>query len=412
VKCRPKRRAPIAPGLPLVLAALASSLPRPGAAIEDEELELYVAEMLVSDSNVFRLPDIAIAAPAAADPGDRYRHTALGAALDLPVAEQRLTGVVELTRDRYDEFPEIDYDGHRGDLAWLWQVGRRASGQLAHRDESVRGSFSNLQGGVATRQPNLIDSRETFADAAFLVAPGFELGGAVGERRQSNSAAELVVNDLDEDRSALTFSYIARSGNRAGLRFESWTGHLPVLQEIGSAAVDNSYEQRASTVVVEWSQGEQSRVDFTFGKVSRRYEQAVRDYSDWTYSLTWRWQPVARFTLATLAADGISEREEVNVGFVVAERIQVSPEFRVRENLSVTAWWETSDRQHLGDPALLAPGGAPVLETVRTTGMGVNWTPTRYLRFALAWRSERRVSNLLFADYAAEVASLEVRASL
>ncbi len=412
MKRRPKRGAPTAASLPCVVAAVVAVAPLPAAAVEDEELELYAAETIVSDSNVFRLPDIAFAASGASDPGDRYRHTAIGATLDLPVKAQRVTGTFELSRDRYDEFSEIDYDGHRGDLAWIWTVGRRADGQLSHRNESVRGSFSNLQGGVATRQPNIIDSRETVAEAGILVATNFELGGLIGDRRQTNSASELRVNDLDEDRSALTFSFIARSGNRAGLRFESWAGHLPVLQQAGAFAIDNSYEQRASTVVVDWTRGEQSRINLDFGRVSRRHAQASRDYSDWTYSLAWRWQPVGRFTLSTLAADGISEREEVNVGFVVAERIALYPEYSVRENLSLTALWETGERQHLGDPALFAPGGAPVTETVRATGVGLHWTPTRYLRVALSWRSERRESNLPFADYNAEIASLEVRASL
>ena len=412
MKRRSTGRARIAESLPCVLATLAAVASRPAAAIEDEDLDLYAAQTFVSDSNVFRVPEIAFAAPGAADPGDRYRHSAIGATLDLPVGEQRVTGNFELSRDRYDDFSEIDHDGHRGDLAWIWQVGRRADGQLAHRDESVRGSFSNLQGGVQTRQPNIIDARESVAEGGYLVATSFELRGAIGDRHQSNSAPELMVNDLHEDRSALMFNFIARSGNRAGLRFESWTGRMPVLQQIGGALLDNSYKQRASTVVVEWAQGEQSRVDFGFGRVARRYAEPVRDYSDWTYSLAWRWEPVARFALSALAADGITEREEVNVGFVVAERVALNPEVRVRENLSLNALWETSERQHLGDPALTAPGGAPVTETVRATGLGLHWTPTRYLRLALSWRSERRASNLLFADYDADIASLEIRASL
>lgn len=408
----PASAAPIAASLPCVLAALVAVMPRLAGAIEDEELELYAAETLVQDSNVLRLPEIAFAAPGAADPGDSYRHTAIGATLNLPVREQIVTGNVELTRDRYDSLSAIDYDGHRGDIAWIWKLGRRFDGRLSHRDESVRGSFSNLQGGVATRQPNIIDSRESAIEAGYLIAPNFELTGTIGDRHQSNSASELLSNDLDEDRSALLFSFIARSGNRAGLRLEGWTGRLPVLQPAGGGLVDNSYEQRASTVVVGWARGEQTRVDLDVGRISRRYVQAARDYSDWTYSLRWRWQPLARFSLSALAADGISGPEEINVGFVVAERIALYPEVRVREKVSLTAHWETSDRQHFGDPALVAPGGVAVTETVRTTGVGLNWTPTRYLRVALAWRSERRVSNLPSADYTADVASLEVRASL
>ena len=402
----------IAEGLTCALATLASVAPRSAAAIEDEELDLYAAQAFVSDSNVFRAPELAFAAPGAVDRADRYRHSAIGATLDLPVGEQRVTGNFELSQDRYDDFSEIDYDGHRGDLAWIWKVGRRADGQIAHRDESVRGSFSNLQGGVQTRQPNIIDARESVAEGGYLVATGFELRAALGDRHQSNSAPELMVNDLHEDRSALMFNFIARSGNRAGLRYESWTGRLPVPQQAGGTLLDNSYRQRASTVVVEWTRGEQSRVDFGFGRVARRYAQPVRDYSDWTWSLGWRWEPVPRFAVAVLAADGIAEREEVNVGFVVAERRALSPEFRVRENLSLNALWETSERLHLGDPALMAAGGAPVTETVRATGAGLNWTPTRYLRLALTWRSERRESNLPFADYDADIASLEIRASL
>ena len=396
-------------------AAVAAMAPRPAGALWDDQIELFVARSVDRDGNPFRLSDRIDAVPILGGPvlGDWHRTTTAGVSADIRLKAQRLVGDLAIRRERYDRFTSLDHDGHDGRLAWLWRAGDRLDGQIGYGDRQIRGSFSNLQGGIQSYRPNFIETRESFADIGFRVSARFELQGSVSERRQSNSAPELTVSNAHIDSLGLTLSFVARSDNRAGIRYRSVTGRLPVLQPVNGALVDNSYEQRSTTLFVEWAPSEQSRIDLSFGHVSRGYPRsAIAGYSDWEFSAQYVWRPRDRFTLTAVVDNAISEGEEINVGFAVVERLVLMPALRVTEKIDVTAYLEQSDRKYLGFAGAQANGDPVVAAEFRVAGLTVAWRPTARLRLGIGWRAERRDSALPFADYRAGVTTFEARISL
>src|SRR5438034_7206056 len=114
-------------------------------ALWDDKLTLFAEEKATRDDNVFRISKNA--APediGASSRGDTYRTTSLGFNFDVPVSRQRFQASFSRIDTRYDQLTALDFTGHEGRAAWLWQLGNDASGQLGYTETSALASFANV----------------------------------------------------------------------------------------------------------------------------------------------------------------------------------------------------------------------------------------------------------------------------
>src|SRR5207237_5054904 len=102
-------------------------------ALWDDKLELFAAQTLTRDDNVFRISsDLPAAVLGLSSKGDTYSTTSLGFNLDVPVSRQRFQGGVTWSKTRFDRFTILNWDGYHGQGTWLWQLGNDSSGQLGY----------------------------------------------------------------------------------------------------------------------------------------------------------------------------------------------------------------------------------------------------------------------------------------
>jgi exopolysaccharide biosynthesis operon protein EpsL len=401
----------------LLATTLFAAICVPGVtvALWNDQLELFAAQAISQDDNIFRLGRSVDPLPilGTTHTGDRYLSTSAGLRFDIPVSAQRFVGSATLERRRYDRFSNLDLDAHAADIAWLWQLGRRFEGRVGYSNDFLLGSFANLQGGIQTRSPNFIRLRRAYGQAGFRLATNWELRGSMAERQHSNSALEFRVSDARIDEADLGLYFTARSGNRVGLMVQSESGWLPRRQLVGDMLINNSYEQRAAAVVFDWRISEPSRMGLRIGQVSRSYRELTeRDFSDWMLVASYEWRPSARFSLTALAERNISASEEVNIGFVFVERLALRPRLRVTERFELSANIEHSDRAYLGDSALRLIEGPRVNEQGRVLGLTMGWMATPLVHLNLGWRRQERNSVLRFAEYESELLTFEVRVTL
>ncbi len=403
--------------LRLFATALLAVFAIPGVAVAlwNDQLEIFAAQSISQDDNIFRLGRSVDPTPilGTTATGDRYLSTSAGVRFDVPVSAQRFIGSATVERRRHDRFSNLDLDGHVAEVAWLWQVGRRFDGRVGYSNEYLLGSFANLQGGIQTRSPNFIRLRRTLGEAGIQLATNWELRGSLAERQHSNSAPEFQVSDARIDEADLTLNFTSRSGNSIGLSVQSESGWLPRRQLVGGVLVDNSYEQRSAATVLDWRITEPSRVNVRVGRVSRSYRDVYeRDFSGWTLDAEYDWRPTTRFSMTALAERNISASEEVNIGFVFVERLALRPRLRITDRFELSANIEHSEREYLGDPALQLIEGSRVTEQGRAAGLTLGWTATSLVHLSLAWRRQERDSVLQFAEYEAELLTFQVRVTL
>jgi exopolysaccharide biosynthesis operon protein EpsL len=387
--------------------------PTPNAlALLNDRVELFAAEVVTRDDNVFRLSRRVDPTPllGRASTADTYRTTSFGLNVDLPLSRQRLLGGVAFNRIRYERFQALDLDGHEGRALWRWQLGDPLAGEAGYADRRALASLANVQGGIQSSTPNFLRTRNAWFNGAYQPTPRWRLRAEASRLQQDNSVAERRVNDVRVDGAEFTASYVSRAGNQLGLGVRFADGELPHAQPIGPLAVDNSYRQRHAFALAEWTPTGKSRLKARAGRVSRSYGQLPqRDFDAAMYYVSWEWQPTGKLTLTAIGQRDISATEEINVGFVFARAVALYPSLRLTEKLALTAAFERADREYRGDPGLVLGTVAPRTERVNAAALNLAYQPVKPVLLRLAWRRETRASSAAFGDYEANIYSIGAR---
>jgi len=377
-------------------------------ALWDDRLELFVAETVTRDDNVFRISSAQdpAAVLGSSSKGDTYHTTSFGLNLDVPVSRQRFQVGLTWNDTRYDRFTFLDLTGRSGRAEWAWNVGDDLSGQLGYTETLVLASFANvLEGGVASITPNPLKTQHAFLNAAYLLTPRWRLRGEVSRLEQSNEVPAFQVNDISIDSADLTFNYITPGKNQIGLGMRVDDGRNPNPQPI---LFDNAYRQQSIAVVTDWTVSGHSHLSARAGRVSRRHEQLPqRDFEGATFHAAYDWKPTGKLTLTAAAQREISAAEEVTVGYVLVKGVALRPTLRLTEKLNISGVLEYSEREYRGDPLLL---GSPARnDRVRVAAVTAAFRPIRPVTLQVDLRRETRSSNVAFGDYEFNVVSASIR---
>ncbi|MGE0030826.1 MAG: XrtB/PEP-CTERM-associated polysaccharide biosynthesis outer membrane protein EpsL [Steroidobacteraceae bacterium] len=402
-------------GAALAAAVLMAARVAPAAALPDEVLELYVSQAFADDDNVFRLAPEAdpLTELGVSSRGDSYWTTAFGIKVDAPVRRQRIVAELRFDRQRYERFDVLDLDGHQGQVVWHWQAGERSNGRVGYGESLAQASLANVQGGVQSSTPNVLETRQWLGDAALALTTRWRIEGGVQRLRHENSADEFSPSDATVDSVRLGPVYVTGAGNRVGASLQHIEGRLPNPQIVAGAPVDNDYRQDGAEAFVEWRVGGRSRVTARAGRVRREFQEVPqRDFDGWTWRLGLEWQPADKLLLGATAAKEVSATEQVDVGLVRVEGLTLTAAWKPRDKIDVACTLLRADREYLGDAAI-ALGVVPARsERFKSAGVTVSYRPRPSVTLELSLRRERRDSTDPLGDFQADLAGVAIRFAL
>jgi hypothetical protein len=376
-------------------------------ALDNDRLSVAAGEELTRDDNVFRV------APQLAPPGgggDTYWTTSAGFKWDVPVAAQRVVGNLTFNRQRFDRFQTLDLDGHDGSFRWLWSLGRELDGALGYSDRVALTSLANVQSGVQSATPNVLSTRETKFETTYRPAAYWRVLAGWRATDYSNGAIEYRISDANIDAVDAQLQFVTRADDGVGLAVRATDGRLPNRQLVGTTLVDNSYRENAFAFVLDWTFTGSSRVAARAGHLERSYEQIPqRGYVGPMYDARYEWRPGPRIGFQVAATRGLSEHEEVQVGYVVARGVSGSSSFTFSERLSVALGAERSHRTYGGDAAVLFAGLPQTSEHVVLKTATISYRPIPKVELTFGLRQVSRASNLQYSSYDANAATIGAR---
>lgn len=383
------------------------------AALWEDRLELFVAESVTRDDNVFRLSSAqgAPTVPGSSAKGDTFRTTSVGFNFNVPVSRQSFVGGLAWNDTRYQQFTFLDLTGRAGRAVWQWQVGDALTGKLGYTETRTLASFANVQsGGVQSITPNALTTQQVFFNAGYRLTPRWELRGEASRLKQSNELVVRRVNDVTVDGAELTVSYVTPLKNKIGVSARTEQARYPIPLAVPGQLIDSDYRQQILAVVADWTLAGHSHVSARAGRVSRSYEQSSqRDFEGPTYQAAYEWKPTAKFTLTALALREISATEEVTVGYVVVKGAALRPALRLTEKFGIAGTFEYSERDYRGDPALGLGNVTTRTDKVRSAGLTASYRPLRTVTLEIALLRETRSSTAAFGDYEVNVARAGAR---
>jgi len=377
----------------------------PGAswALFSDRVELWAAENVTHDSNVFRLsPSRDPRSIGVLKLSDTISTTSLGATLDLPVSQQRLQAAYTWFASRYRDFSDLNFNGHAARAAWLWSVQQTLTGTASYTESQGLASFSNIQ----NRTPDLVATRQALFSAAWLATPRWRASGSITATQQKHGDLARRVNDIEAASTEVGLSYITPQDNSFGGVVRVERGRLPHGTSLLGAPFDNAYTHRGAGATMTWSVTGHSRFDGRVEWVRRTYEQVTqRNFDGATARATYTWTPTGKLTILTAAQRDIAPIQDINALFVLLTGASVRPRWALSDKLTLQGTLEYNVWDYRGDPLT----GANWTHRVRTEGVSALYRPTQKILLQGGLLHEARSSTLLYGDYVVNVVFVEGR---
>jgi exopolysaccharide biosynthesis operon protein EpsL len=380
------------------------------AALWDDKLELFVAESVTYDDNVFRVSRQAdpVATVGSSSRGDTFYTTSPGFSFSIPLSRQRLVGGVKWNYTRYNRFTALDFDGHEGRAAWQWQTGNDLSGQLGYTQTLALASLANSRAGILSGTPNSLETQRAFFDATYELTPRWRLRGEASRLDQDNGLAALTVNDIIIESAGLAVSYVTPSRNKIGVGARAEEGRYPNRPDLAANPSVDAYRQHNVGVIADYTITGHSRVRARAGWVSRSYEQLTqRDFDEGTFNVDYDWQATGKLTVNAIARREVSPLDDTYSSFVLLTGFALNPTLRMTEKVAVALNLEYSSRDYLADPSLLLVPART--DWVRTAALKLSYRPLRSVMLEMLLGRQTRSSTFPLADYEDNIANATVR---
>lgn len=376
------------------------------AALWEDKLEVFVAETVAVEDNVFRISDNAnsTAVLGSSDKGDTITTTSAGFNLDVPMSRQRFLANTRWSKLQYDRFSDLDSVDRDARLLWMWQLGNDWNGQLGYTETKALASFTNFQGRLA----DPVTTKRAYGNATYMLTPSWQLQAGLADQTQRHNHELRQDNDIDILASDLTVNYISAAQNRIGLAVRQEDGRYPNPQ-IGSG-LENDYEQRSVGAVMDWTLTGKSRVIARADRVNRDFDQlSQRNYEGTTFNAAYEWKATSKLKLNAAARRDISTTEDVQTSFVLVKGVRLHPTFDFSEKIRLSAIADYSIREYLGDPGLVPSALVGRRDHVRVFSGMLSYRPIEALTLLFSMQHESRSSNIPFIDYDANIASVSAR---
>jgi exopolysaccharide biosynthesis operon protein EpsL len=395
--------------LALVAAAtLAALLPGGAWALFNDRVELWAAENITYDSNVFRISDkVGPAGIGDTQLDDTILSTHVGVTANIPWSQQRFEGAVTWYRTKYRHFKDLDYDGHTARAVWNYSFMHRLTGTLGASETEGLASFSNIQG----RLPDLVTVRHGFFTGAWLMTPRWRWNTALNAVETRHSEETRRVNNIETHAGEIGLSYITPLDNSFGGYVRGERGRIPEGVTLAGLPFDNEYKQLGMGAMMTWVVTGHSRFDGRVEWVKRSYEEASqRDFSGFTTRMAYTWTPTGKTTVEAAVQRVVGPAEDIQTAFVLVTGGYIRPRWNATDKITVQGNLEYNVWDYRGETNPLSPGLGQNFEHRQTLfGASVLWRPWQRVLVHTGINREIRKSSLPTGDYETTVGFIEGR---
>lgn len=391
--------ASVATPLPLVVLLGVMLLSCPAVAAEDS-FSVGLSQLIQYDSNLYRLPDGAVAPRG--ERSDRISLTGVQLGFDRTVSRQRLRADLNVSHSAYRYHDDLDYTAPDGRLSWDWVAGRQWSGTLVHQYSETLAGFDDVGG---TEQV-IRRFRRSAGRAVLRIDPQWAVGAGVAHSRSWYKDGKRPLSEFDARTVNADLTWTTRAGNRLQLSVQEADGRYPNRLAVAGSIRD--YRQRQWRVGMNWQLTAALAVDGELGHTSRTYALApARDFSGTTGQFALRWVPTAKLALNLRWRRDIGAEEDLVANYALTRVLAFEPVWAATSKISAGLIAERRERDYGGDPELGFGGLVPRRDDrTERFGLWARYQASDWASFQLRAERQRRSSALVSRNYDADTVSV------
>ena len=244
-----------------------------------EKFDPYIFAGVLTDSNLFRSPDN--------EENETIWRLGAGFKSDYKLSRQHLILDLDVFRDIYNNFDELDYTGVDGLAKWKWQAGNLWSGNLGYKYNRSPRSYNQGLPGAITRDLDIRTRQTGYFDAGYEIHPDWRLIG--GLELQDVSYQTRTRLDRESSSGLLEVQYQNTLNTRIGLRGKYTANDLNDT-EIDGVSISNNYDQTTVSGVFYWEGSAKSALELRLGYTDLNYDELEeRNFNGFSGRLIYNW---------------------------------------------------------------------------------------------------------------------------
>jgi exopolysaccharide biosynthesis operon protein EpsL len=383
---RPGSRAPTALRL---MAALVAGLAGASAQAElNDNIHPFAAVSYNHENNLLRASD----EQRALEPtSDDFRTLTGGLIGEGQLGRQLFEVQAKVSRVTFDRFSQLDYNGKDASAVWTWLLGNHLNGHIGATYNQTLGSFLDFH----EAERNLRVRRRVYADGTWRFHPSWQVRGGLAREKSSYDLAQQNFNSSEQDSVMVGVDYLPTTASTVGVQLRHLKSGYPNGERVGSALIDNGYQQDEAKLNINWRHSAVTQVGFLGGWVRRQHNvQRERDDSGFNARLVGEWavRERLRLTGALWREYTAAEGSLINSALMTGE--SVSGIWDVTSKIALDAMVKHEKRDF--SPFSSVVGVLPDLpssaytDTIGTASAGVTYRPLPRISLNLNVFREKR----------------------
>jgi hypothetical protein len=364
-----------------------------GDNLKAENPNVYVAERLAYDDNLYRIPsleDVTSRVGPNATRQDRINTVSLGLDGQWPISSQAIVLKLRADDNRFFRNDALNNTSGSGILVWNWKLADKLSGQAGVDYSRSLASFAN----TLFFARDMVDRTEYLGSARYQVGPHWTLTGGIREADTSNSAAAVQVYNFHSKSGNAGIEYATSAHNTVGWDYSYTDARFFQAAFLSISSFNPNYNEDTTRVLLKYALPSGATViDASAGYLRRDYPNAaIGAFSGDIWRVSVQWQPTVKTQFVLAGWRELKAYLDSESNYFVSKGGSISPIWVASATLtfSLAASWDDQNYIRSNSSALSLISRH---DKVTADQVGIAYTPARSLTFNFSYRYEKRESN-------------------
>lgn len=376
---------------------------------EADTFNATIAETIVKDNNLFRMPDgVAPSLTVSGHPprDDTIHAERMGLTLDKSYSLQHFHVGVNLANYHFETFNFLNYQAKGFDVRWDWSLTPHLAGKFsAERSQSLNSFVDNRD---VSRNVRTIDNRNATIEYDAFGA-WYILGGA-GHNRIEDTFV-LPTGNTSTNFTEAGIKYVSAKGGTVALLNRisriSWRDvPLDYFFQLDVAA-----SQHDSEVQLNWPLTDKSQVQAIATRLNRAHRNfSSRDYSGTAGTFNYAWSPSGKTQILFSASRNYVDWWDISSSYNISDVVSLTPTWKLSPEVAAKLRVERSKRNFFA-PIFILDGVPMRQDASQSAQLSLEWLPLRNISLAVSLQKEHRTSNQEDMNYADTTAMFNTRLS-
>jgi hypothetical protein len=385
--------------------AVAPPLDEKAAEQRTDRLDLFLANDIAYDDNLYRLPgnvtDLTTLPGIGSNPSRGDFIDSVTAGLDGEwLLGNRQSVDLDLRADDNQYFRNTSLNNvSSGDhVGWNWGLGSALSG-------SVGADYSRTLGGffdTGTYSRDIVTTYDGFASMRFQAGPHWGIFGGLMD--QNFSLSEAAYNNSKIKAVDIGTDYTTNASNRIGFDYRYSDDRTPNASRLNGVLFDPDYREDRARMLFNYALTEKTTLDATVGYLRREYPStAIGSFSGDIWRVKLLWQPTLKTQLSVGTWRQLNADLTAVSNYYLSRGGTIAPAWTASEKVTLTLTATQEYQDYLGSN----PGGVlPIVnstagrrDTLSMQTLNMAYTLSRALSFSITAGHERRDSNFSQFEY-------------